>query len=701
MTPSAPEVYPQDDAKILDRYWDSYLDILPLWQKIPREKRTDLLHRPVLPHPKGSNYAGADMELNPEILGSFPKFDVPRQRGMALRLTRLFQIAARIGSISPENADEDQIERVVRQLVLLPAAHRELATDSLHPETYWYGSSLSDKPLNFSRLHSLSRLQRFLAVEPGAGTKWEREEGIPSRSDSLNLFSGTYVLALAQQIARHLMETLTPLPAEKIAETLRLTEKQAGFLPKALRGLLQWGFVVMDTDLDSIRIGLWPSLSRKIQANSTPPELPPILDEPADRAPWIAYLIADMEVVLTTALADPIPLKKGTDLSLYKSALENLVQRLPEMASWYSPDLKTSRINEALHHLLNLRLSARIYSPPRIRGTSEGSLWIKKNLTKRVKFILDTLLKSGSTAYVPGLDRVVIPEDRQDLKSRIVSHPAKKRKELAEAILDGWRSCPQDQWIPLSAWLQFLNKTRNPIALASAGTSGLVLCKSRTAFGSHVFVKVDAEALEELSLSMVSDFFSSILFPLGCVDLGRTEENVICFRLNAVGRYFLQLTQEFPEIEEPALGKVVLQPNFEIVFLGPNASAEAALEPLCERLGHGTGTIFRLSKPQVQNWVDSGKSLESILQSLEEITAKPVPENIRKEMATWSQSIRNFTVEILTVLRCSDAQAAIRLRAELGSTASLLTPTLVQIDTPLSGAQRRKLAAKGFFQGYQ
>jgi hypothetical protein len=253
----------------------------------------------------------------------------------------------------------------------------------------------------------------------------------------------------------------------------------------------------------------------------------------------------------------------------------------------------------------------------------------------------------------------------------------------------------------IDLWVRYVLQKWKPIETVAAESGGIVDLKSVDEFGHFTFSRTDADLLSNLALQMITDFLDLILVPIGGADLGRTADDHVCFRLTPIGRYFLKLTKDFPDLKEPDSGKVVLQPNFEIVFLGTNIRAEGALEPLCERLGHGTGTLFRLSKPRVQNAIDSGKTMESILETLEEITAKTVPDNVRKEMATWGSAIRHFTPEVIVALRCEDPQSAILLRAALGSNATLLTPTVVQIHEPLTSAQRRKLSDKGFFQKHK
>lgn len=685
-----------DPSGITDPYWEAYLEHLPLWRKIPFPQRNEIVEKPVLSHGNVTPWAPHPPALLAEgdVLSKFQGPGTPRDAQEPLRLARLFQIAHRIGAIEPPLADEQRIERILRGFVLMPTLQNELA-DS-HHKIFYGGQIRRTQPLNLARLSSTARLQRFLAAEPGTGRAWERDES--RHKDSLTLFSGVHVFSAAQKIARNLLDHPAPIPAERLAEIL--SEKESAFLPKALRGLLQWGFMVMQTDaeLDSIRIGLWPGIHRRLRERSTPAQKPKPLAEPAEVFS-LPTLATDLESVLATAIGEPLRLKKGAALSLYKATTDGILPKLRETPGWRRLPDKGQRIEGAVTTLLSLQFAKSGFRPPAISPTAAGSAWLRKSFRDRVKFLVDNLLSGGPKRWVNGIDRLFFPE--KSSASGIQGHPTKKRLELAETIVAAWKTCPPDQWLNIDLWVRYVLQKWNPIETVAAESGGMVDLKSVTEFGNFAYTRTDAESLSNLALQMITDFLDLILVPIGGADLGRTADDQVCFRLTPIGRYFLKLTKDFPDLKEPDSGKVVLQPNFEIVFLGTNIRAEGAVEPLCERLGHGTGTLFRLSKPRVQNAIDSGKTMESILETLEEITAKSVPDNVRKEMATWGSAIRHFTPEVIVALRCEDPQSAILLRAALGSNATLLTPTVVQIHEPLTSAQRRKLSDKGFFQKHK
>ena len=80
----------------------------------------------------------------------------------------------------------------------------------------------------------------------------------------------------------------------------------------------------------------------------------------------------------------------------------------------------------------------------------------------------------------------------------------------------------------------------------------------------------------------------------------------ISFRLTDVGRYILGLAGDFSyRPEKSAGGEIVVQPNFEIVFLSPSPLAEAMLARFAERLPsaargrRGIGALFKITRAAI------------------------------------------------------------------------------------------------------
>lgn len=263
-------------------------------------------------------------------------------------------------------------------------------------------------------------------------------------------------------------------------------------------------------------------------------------------------------------------------------------------------------------------------------------------------------------------------------------------------ICAAWRLVPEGSWVDLDRWLEWLAQQHNPILKASGPTQS-VLMWMRDSFGRLELVAQDAETLEDKARHVLSLFFSERLMTLGGVRWGVTPPGRILFQITPAGRYYLGQLNTFPESMDTAPGAVVLQPNFEIVFLGPNLAAEAKVSVFCERLAHGTGSLFKITKVSVLRAVQNGTTLERIIESLETVSSKGIPSNVRTEITAWVQSRRTFTVRAAMLLTCTAPQVALKVHGILKKNSVLLNETTMELTQPLTSVQRRKLEAAGLF----
>jgi hypothetical protein len=179
----------------------------------------------------------------------------------------------------------------------------------------------------------------------------------------------------------------------------------------------------------------------------------------------------------------------------------------------------------------------------------------------------------------------------------------------------------------------------------------------------------------------------------------------ISFRLTEVGRYILGLTGDFSyRPEKSAGGEIVVQPNFEIVFLSPSPLAEAMLARFAERLPsaargrRGIGALFRITRAAIYAAAASGATADHVLATLRDISAKPLPANVQREIEGWFGQCRSVTVKHAVLIRCLDADTAARVVSAGGRKAQLLTDTIVELQDPEDqSALVKKLKAAGIF----
>jgi hypothetical protein len=219
-----------------------------------------------------------------------------------------------------------------------------------------------------------------------------------------------------------------------------------------------------------------------------------------------------------------------------------------------------------------------------------------------------------------------------------------------------------------------------------------------TAKGSYSSKVMTIEAIEARWAKDLTEFLRLRLVPLGgaCLGMGRDG---ICFTLTPAGRYLLELADDFDYgHDHDAEGQLVVQPNFEVVFLAPSPLAEAALARFAERRGRGVGALFAITKKSILSAAGSGMTAAQVLDGLERLSAKPTPANVAREIAGWFNQCRRITVRSAVLIHCPDADTAARVVAASGKQAVALTETIVELaDARVKNDLLRKLHGLGIF----
>jgi hypothetical protein len=204
---------------------------------------------------------------------------------------------------------------------------------------------------------------------------------------------------------------------------------------------------------------------------------------------------------------------------------------------------------------------------------------------------------------------------------------------------------------------------------------------------------------------ILQSYWHAYLVPLGGAEVGLADGGRLVFRLTDVGRYILGLADRFSyRSEGPETGgEVVVQPNFEIVFLTPSPLAEATLARLAERSrsqthGRGVGALFKITTASIFAAAATGLTAEQALATLRELSHKPLPLNVEREIQGWCGQCRRVTVRRAVLIHCPDAPTAARVVAVSGRKASLLSETVVELaDAKFQAELMKKLKALGIF----
>jgi len=194
-----------------------------------------------------------------------------------------------------------------------------------------------------------------------------------------------------------------------------------------------------------------------------------------------------------------------------------------------------------------------------------------------------------------------------------------------------------------------------------------------------------------------AEFFFSRLIPLGGVRLGRSPDGHLGFSLNETGNYLLR-GEGAPGTLADHTANVVVQPNFEIVFMQPGALAEAELAGFAERCGHRIGSLFRLTKSSILKAARLGNSAAGVLETLSRLSSKPLPENVRHQIRDWFKVCRDVGVRRSLILTVPDEETARRLTHEFGEKCREIAPRTLELRAAATDPKAvKKLESLGIF----
>jgi hypothetical protein len=151
------------------------------------------------------------------------------------------------------------------------------------------------------------------------------------------------------------------------------------------------------------------------------------------------------------------------------------------------------------------------------------------------------------------------------------------------------------------------------------------------------------------------------------------------------------LADDFTLQSAETRGAVVVQPNFEIVFMAPSPLAEAELSSFTERHGNSVGAVLKITKKAVWAAAAAGIAPDFVIDALKSHSSVPVPANVEREIRGWMAQCRSASVRQALLIHCPDAATASRVLAADRTRLTKLTDTVVELTDP---GYRAKLAKK-------
>ena len=342
------------------------------------------------------------------------------------------------------------------------------------------------------------------------------------------------------------------------------------------------------------------------------------------------FLIEDMTTLLAAARLGPIPLRRGDDRPFSRFVEETgaMLLSLPEWLETFTGLTLEARIGLALQALritgLLVPLAGAQGGGVPLAPSAESEEWIHLPLSEKCGMVVRTIAGLAGT-----------PSRLFDLMEEEWSAAEGAREEILPWIVQAFSSVPVTTFIRFADFAEYQAAIGSPLSAAST-IAGASRGEQSPAAGSGMATE---EAMEELWKSFLAIFLGRCLLALGGAEAGVTPDGRPGFRMRDGGRVLLGLPRDAlpdrDEEESSAASVLIVQPNFEIVFLSPSAAAEAALGRFCERVGREVGVLFRLTRQSLLRAASAGLETEQVLAALTQGSRNPLPPNVEHEIRGW------------------------------------------------------------------
>jgi hypothetical protein len=523
----------------------------------------------------------------------------------------------------------------------------------------------------------------------------EGDEALLAWADTHGLSSAQFlvgemaVLHELKELATTLLDSPDGVPLRELVDAREHAEGIA-LLGRAIHaGLASMALFagMREEDLEPC-IGLWPAVAREI--TRTPAEPPKSVEVRETFA--LAIQMEDMTTLLAAAAATPVRLR-ASDGAVFARARSEIEQRLALPPAWAADLLGENRVDAAAQALLAHRFAQvrAVAGNPHLGATSKGAQWLALSAQERLSALIEPLRRSRerNPVNVYETDRATGFFSRS-LPFYQTPKSLNLRDDLTRAFLQA-----RDVFLPVAEFLDHASRQDNPLlALADVppGKDGALMF-----YSGHADLRNETRALW---MDVLVHFLGDRLFALGGANIGLDDAGRLCFSLTEVGLYLLGVVERFDYDAVLAAGDVVVQPNFDVVFLGVAPAAEAELARFCERVGAAPGHVFRITRASVLAAAEAGSGVGDVIGALTRASSKPIPKNVQREIAGWMAAVRRATLRSVELIECADADIAARIVSILGASVRQIGPLVFALSagTPASRTTMiRKLRAGGVF----
>jgi len=214
----------------------------------------------------------------------------------------------------------------------------------------------------------------------------------------------------------------------------------------------------------------------------------------------------------------------------------------------------------------------------------------------------------------------------------------------------------------------------------------------------HEDTKSLLEKIERIEAEFVSNCLAGFLHQTGVVELGYDGGALKGFRLTPTGRAILGIESAEPasQPQEKEAGKLVVQPNFQLLAMGPVSLALLAqLDLFADRERADLGAFeYRLSRESVYQAQQLGMDVSNVLRFLEQHCATDLPQNVRRSLEEWAVSHERIVFRTgVNLLQAANADLMASLADDSRTGEHLARPVTDEVSLLKKGRQKQLIAA--------
>jgi hypothetical protein len=520
----------------------------------------------------------------------------------------------------------------------------------------------------FRQLTSPDYVESFLSAK---GSEWG-----PAQRDTEEplAFANPGILRLAQRLCRKLIEAGQPLPMRD----LPAWEPDSALLTAALAACIRYAllFVSLDRDTADPVIGPWPTTAAYIAASAA---VAPRETEPAEIFSPM-FLMEDATALLIACAANPPALRANDNQLLAKTVrdLEAHIQPLPDWvdrAFEFDPEIRLRTISSYVR-TFGLAVE-KGHNPSRLTVTELGRKWLALPAGDRLRVLTDGILdRRQSIDLFKHFEGAQVGAVAPQVYAETTVTPL---PDFAAATMRPFRELEGDSFYPLKEILAYCRPETNPLLE--------IFRRDKLAYfwaGSLYKARTDAATLHKAWVQVVSEYLRIRLLPMGAVRVGKGKKG-ISIAITPVGRYVLGQSQQW---QSPAdsVPQVIVQPNFDVTFLGESPAAEAEIAQFAERRSRGLGALFQITRKSIFSAAAAGLTADTVLDVLDRVCTQAAPANVRREVQGWFAQCRKVTFESAILIRCPDRETALKIMGLAKGSATQLNDTVLAYKDP--GKQR-------------